>query len=197
MESLFKRNNVKLIIGSLALFTILMGMFFCLFSTVEAAETPSIVFPKIDITLEEGKGETKKGEAVIPEDVGIMLPFQILFAISILSLAPYLLIMMTSFIRVAIVLSFIKSAMGTQQVPPTQVLMGLAIFVTFFVMAPVASQINEEALNPFIKGDLDSQEFVVTALKPIREFMFKQVREKDLMLFSEIISGKRKTKNKR
>lgn len=193
-----KNEKIKILSGSILLCSLFLALFLFLFSgtKVVAADVPSIVFPKIDINLEEGKGETKKGEAVIPEDVGVMLPFQILFAISILSLAPYLLIMMTSFIRVAIVLSFIKSALGTQQVPPTQVLMGLAIFVTFFVMAPVASQINEEALDPFVKGDIKSEEFVTKALGPLRDFMFKQVREQDLMLFLKLSEAKERPKTR-
>ncbi|MEQ8222493.1 MAG: flagellar type III secretion system pore protein FliP [Candidatus Eremiobacterota bacterium] len=153
-------------------------------------------FPKIDVNINGGKGgEEKRGEAVIPEDTGVALPFQILAALSILTLAPYLLIMMTSFIRVAIVLSFIRSALGTQQVPPTQVLMGLAIFLTFFIMAPVGNKVNTEALQPFMKGEMQTAEFVNTALEPIRDFMFRQVREKDLVLFIKLAQMKKpKTK---
>ncbi len=153
-------------------------------------------FPKIDVNINGGKGgEEKRGEAVIPKDTGVALPFQILAALSILTLAPYLLIMMTSFIRVAIVLSFIRSALGTQQVPPTQVLMGLAIFLTFFIMAPVANKVNNEALQPFMKGDIQTAEFVDKALGPIKDFMFRQVREKDLVLFIKLAQMKKpKTK---
>lgn len=153
-------------------------------------------FPKIDVNINGGKGgEEKRGEAVIPKDTGVALPFQILAALSILTLAPYLLIMMTSFIRVAIVLSFIRSALGTQQVPPTQVLMGLAIFLTFFIMAPVANKVNNEALQPFMKGDMQTAEFVDKALGPIKDFMFRQVREKDLVLFIKLAQMKKpKTK---
>ncbi len=153
-------------------------------------------FPKIDVNINGGKGgEEKRGEAVIPEDTGVALPFQILAALSILTLAPYLLIMMTSFIRVAIVLSFIRSALGTQQVPPTQVLMGLAIFLTFFIMAPVGNKVNTEALQPFMKGEMQTAEFVNKALEPIRDFMFRQVREKDLVLFIKLAQMKKpKTK---
>ncbi len=183
-----KTGKTRVFLGFIVIFTILLPSFLFLLSEpqAKAADAPSIVFPKIDITVKDGEGETKKGDAVIPEDVGVMLPFQILFALSTLSLAPYLLIMMTSFVRIAIVLSFIKSALGTQQVPPTQVLMGLAIFITFFVMAPIASRVNEDALNPFIKGEIKTDEFVEKGLKPIRDFMFDQVREKDLKLFLKL-----------
>lgn len=154
-------------------------------------------FPKIEVNVNGGKGgEEKRGEAVIPEDTGVALPFQILAALSILTLAPYLLIMMTSFIRVAIVLSFIRSALGTQQVPPTQVLMGLAIFLTFFIMAPVGNKVNSEALQPFMEGKMQTAEFVNKALGPIRDFMFRQVREKDLVLFIKLAQMKKpKTKD--
>ncbi len=183
-----KKGKTRVFLWFIVIFTILLPSFLFLLSAphARAADAPSIVFPKIDITVKDGEGETKKGDAVIPEDVGVMLPFQILFALSTLSLAPYLLIMMTSFVRVAIVLSFIKSALGTQQVPPTQVLMGLAIFITFFVMAPVASRVNEDALNPFVKGEIQTNEFIEKGLKPIRDFMFDQVREKDLKLFLKL-----------
>jgi flagellar biosynthetic protein FliP len=153
-------------------------------------------FPKIDVNINGGKGgEEKRGEAIIPKDTGVALPFQILAALSVLTLAPYLLIMMTSFIRVAIVLSFIRSALGTQQVPPTQVLMGLAIFLTFFIMAPVGNKVNSEALQPFMEGKMQSAEFLDKALVPIKDFMFRQVREKDLVLFIKLAQMKKpKTK---
>ena len=194
-----KGRKVKSFLGFLVIVAILLPSIIFLMSSPpahakERNDVPNIVFPKIDINLSDGNGdgggEKKIGDAVIPEDVGVMLPFQILFGLSILSLAPYLLIMMTSFVRVAIVLSFIKSALGTQQVPPTQVLMGLAIFITFFIMAPVASRINEDALNPFMNKEIKTQEFVTRALKPIRDFMFKQVREKDLRLFLKLSDAK-------
>jgi len=154
-------------------------------------------FPKIDVNINGGKGgEEKRGEAIIPKDTGVALPFQILAGLSILTLAPYLLIMMTSFIRVAIVLSFIRSALGTQQVPPTQVLMGLAIFLTFFIMAPVGNKVNTEALQPFMDGKIQTEEFVNKALGPVRDFMFRQVREKDLVLFIKLAQMKKpKTKD--
>jgi len=149
----------------------------------------------VNITPGES-GETKRGEAIIPKDVGVMLPFQILIGLSLLSLAPYLIIMTTSFIRVVIVLSFIRSALGTQQVPPTQVLMGLALFLTFFIMSPVGSKMNQEAIQPFADGKIQTEEFVNKALGPVRDFMFRQVREKDLMLFLKLSNVKQKPKTK-
>lgn len=106
-----------------------------------------------------------------------------IFAMTILSLAPYLLIMCTSFIRVTIVLSFTKTALGTQQVPPTQVLMGLALFITFYIMAPIGEQIRKEALTPLYKNEISMDQAITKALVPLRSFLLRQTRDKDLLLF--------------
>jgi len=98
-------------------------------------------------------------------------------------LAPSILIMMTSFTRIIIVLSFTRNALGTQQMPPNQVLIGLALFLTFFLMSPIGAKINENAIEPYLSGQMDQEQFLEEAMKPIREFMFKQTREKDLELF--------------
>lgn len=108
---------------------------------------------------------------------------QLLFLLTILTLAPSILIMMTSFTRIIIVLSFIRNALGLQQTPPTQVLIGLALFLTFFIMAPIGTQINNEALQPFLKEEINQELAFEKAMMPIREFMFKQTRHKDLSLF--------------
>ncbi len=119
-----------------------------------------------------------------PQDVALSL--QILFLLTILSLAPSLIIMLTCFTRIVIVLSLTRSALGTQQMPPTQVLVGVALFLTFFVMAPVAKEINEQALQPYLNQEFDHIEAFKKAEKPIREFMFKQTRVKDIALFINI-----------
>jgi flagellar biosynthesis protein FliP len=116
-----------------------------------------------------------------PKDVALSL--QILFLLTILSLAPSIIIMMTSFTRIIIVLSLTRNALGTQQMPPSQVLVGIALFLTFFIMAPVIKQVNDNALQPYMKQDIDHIEALKRAEKPLRDFMFKQVREKDLELF--------------
>ncbi|KYO64573.1 flagellar type III secretion system pore protein FliP [Thermovenabulum gondwanense] len=108
---------------------------------------------------------------------------QILIALTVLSLAPSILIMMTSFIRIIIVLSFVRNGMGMQQVPPNQVLIGLALFITFFIMAPVFSDINKNAVMPYLNQQISTEEAFKRAEKPLRDFMFKQTREKDLALF--------------
>jgi len=111
---------------------------------------------------------------------------QILILLTVLSLAPAIFIMMTSFTRIIVVLSFMRQAFGTQQSPPNQVLIGLALFLTFLVMAPVWQQVNSEALQPFLEEDISQSEAIDRATEPVRNFMLKQVREKDLALFVKI-----------
>jgi len=108
---------------------------------------------------------------------------QILLLITILSLAPAILILMTAFTRIVIVLSIIRSAIGTPQIPPNQVVVGLALVLTLFVMAPVWGTINHDALQPYLQGQLDQQTALDKAIQPLRDFMFRQTREKDLALF--------------
>jgi len=111
---------------------------------------------------------------------------QILFLLTVLSLAPAILLMTTAFIRVVIVLSFVRQAMGTQQMPPNQVIIGLALFLTFFIMSPVFQQVNDSALQPYLKNQIGQEEAMELAVKPVREFMFVQVKEKDLALLMDI-----------
>jgi len=140
---------------------------------------PEIPLPKISVNIDPSKG---------PQDFALSL--QILFLLTILTLAPFILIMMTSFTRIIIVLSFIRNALGTQQIPPNQVLIGLALFLTLFTMAPVGIKINNDALQPYLKGEITQQVALNKAMKPIREFMLKQTREKDLALFVNIAQAK-------
>lgn len=108
---------------------------------------------------------------------------QILFLLTVLTLAPAILILMTSFTRVIVVLSFLRSALAIQQMPPNQVLIALALFLTFFIMAPTWQQINNEALQPYLAGEMTQEQALENAMEPLRTFMFKQTREKDLALF--------------
>ena len=128
--------------------------------------------PKITVGIDKASG---------PTDVAITL--QIIFFLTILALAPSLLIMMTSFTRIIVVFSFLRHALGTQQMPPNQLLVGLALFLTFFVMSPVWTQINHDALQPYLKGELAQQEAFDKGIQPIRAFMLRQTNEKDLGLF--------------
>ncbi len=116
----------------------------------------------------------------------VVSSLQILFLLTIISLAPSLLIMMTSFTRIVIVLHFVRSALGTQQTPPNQILIGLALFITLFIMAPQLKEINEEALKPYSAGEITQQEAIDNGLAPLRGFMFDQVNDKDLALFIDL-----------
>ncbi len=115
----------------------------------------------------------------------------IVFLITIISLAPAILVMTTSFTRVIVVLGFLRQAMATQQTPPNQVLIGLALFLTFFIMMPTYQQVNEDALQPYVNEEIGGQEALARALVPIREFMFRQTRAEDLRLFLIISGGER------
>jgi len=108
---------------------------------------------------------------------------QILALITILSVAPSIIMMVTGFTRIMIVLSFLRSGLGGQQTPPNQIIIGIAIFLTFFVMAPTWQQINDNALTPYTQGKISQQVAIDRAQVPLRGFMFRQTREKDLSLF--------------
>ena len=144
---------------------------------------PTIPFPKIGIDL---------GTASKPEDVSVTL--QILLLLTVLSLAPSILIMTTCYLRLIISFHFLKSALGTQQMPPGQLLAGIALFITFFIMAPTWNKVNTVALKPLMNGDISMEEAYDKGIEPIREFMFKQVRDEDLSLFVGLANLKRPDK---
>lgn len=116
-----------------------------------------------------------------PESVATSV--KLLLLLTVLSLAPSILILMTSFTRIIIVLSFVRTALGTQQMPPNQVLVGLALFLTFFIMAPTFHEINEEALQPLFAEEISLDEAYEQASAPMKEFMASHTRQKDLALF--------------
>ncbi|HTX58315.1 MAG TPA: flagellar type III secretion system pore protein FliP [Verrucomicrobiae bacterium] len=136
---------------------------------------PTVPLPSINLGI---------GQAHSPKDVVGAL--QILLLLTVLAIAPTLLVMTTSFTRIIVVLSFVRTAMGTQQSPPNQVLMGLALLLTFFVMAPVIKDVNENAVQPYLKGQITQPVALDRASAPMRAFMFRQTREKDLQLFYSI-----------
>jgi len=117
---------------------------------------------------------------------GPSVAIQIVLLLTVLSLAPALFVMVTSFTRIVIVLAFLRQALGTQQVPPNQVLVGLAMFLTFFIMSPVWDSIHANALEPYLAQKISQEEALSQAAKPLRQFMLKQTREKDLALFMRI-----------
>lgn len=128
--------------------------------------------PNIDIQIGNGS-ETGPNTSAI----------SLLLMITVLSIAPAILVLMTSFTRIVIVLGFVRTSLGTQQMPPNQVLIGLALFLTFFIMAPTLTQVNEAALQPYMKGELTQTEALNAAAQPMKKFMASNTREKDLLLF--------------
>lgn len=116
-----------------------------------------------------------------PHDVGTTI--QLLIVLTVLTLAPSILILMTCFTRIIIVLSFVRTSLATQQMPPNQVLIGLALFLTFFIMAPTFQNVNKNALQPYMKGKVTQSQALDKAEAPFKEFMAKETRAKDLQLF--------------
>ncbi|MFZ5861430.1 MAG: flagellar type III secretion system pore protein FliP [Nitrospirota bacterium] len=128
------------------------------------------------VTIDLGSGDPGQMTTVL----------QIVALLTVLSVAPAILIMMTSFIRVVVVLAFLRQALGTLQTPPNQVLIGLALFLTFFIMSPVWQRVNADALQPYLAKQVPQAQALERAMAPVREFMLRQVREKDLALFVDI-----------
>ncbi|WP_151735118.1 flagellar type III secretion system pore protein FliP [Paenibacillus tengchongensis] len=155
--------NKKLILSFLLL--TVFGLFL-LHHPVHADPIPNI---SIDIGGEGEGGETSS--------------ISILLLVTVLSVAPAFLVLMTSFTRIVIVLGFVRTSLGTQQMPPNQVLVGLALFMTLFVMSPTLSEVNETALQPYLRGEMNQTEALNQAADPMKEFMFKQTSTKDLLLF--------------
>jgi flagellar biosynthetic protein FliP len=116
---------------------------------------------------------------------------QLLVLITVLSLVPSILALATSFTRIVIVLSLLRNAIGTPQIPPNQVMIGLSLLLTFFIMAPVYAQVDQQALKPYLNNEIDQKTAFERAAAPLREFMFKQTREKDLALFIEMSQEER------
>jgi flagellar biosynthetic protein FliP len=149
-------------------------------ATTTLGQDKVLPMPKLSVEL---------GKSSKPEDVSVTL--QILFLMTILSLAPAILIMTTAFTRIVVVLHFLRQAMGTQQIPPAQVLIGLAMFLTFFVMAPTWTRVNNEALQPYMQQKMTLQQAYDKGIVPMREFMMRQTREEDLALFVKMTNAEK------
>lgn len=120
------------------------------------------------------------------EEDDYALPIQLLLLITVLSLAPAIIILMTSFTRLIVVFGILRTALGMQQSPPTQVIIGLALFLTVFIMYPVIDTINNDALKPYLAGEMTQSVAMDRASEPVKEFMLAQTREKDLMMFMDM-----------
>jgi len=128
--------------------------------------------PKISIGIEESQD---------PNDLSVTL--QIVLLLTVLTLAPSIVMMLTSFTRIVVVLSFVRQAMGTSQMPPAQLIVGLSLILTIFIMAPIVSEVHKEAIKPYLDGELSQDSTYAKAVTPIKDFMLKQTREKDVALF--------------
>jgi flagellar biosynthesis protein FliP len=140
--------------------------------TVVLAAPQTFPIPRIQIGVNSAQTPTEVAQSL-----------QILLLLTVITLVPAILIMMTSFIRIIIVLSFTRTAIGTNQMPPNQVMVGLALFLTIFIMWPTWSKVNDLALQPYLQGKLTQETAFTKAMEPIRQFMYKQTRTKDLKLF--------------
>lgn len=120
------------------------------------------------------------------DEGGLSGSIRILLVLTVISLAPSILIMLTSFTRIIIVLHFVRAAVGTQTVPTNQILIGLALFLTLFIMSPIFGQINENALKPLDAGEITQEEAFTAGMEPLREFMFEQTQTKDINMFCDI-----------
>lgn len=164
-----KTARLLLTIELLFLFSVLA------FPSISFADTIELPGMQLSITDGTDAGGEKTATA-----------FKLLLALTLLSLAPSLMIMMTSFTRIIIVLSMLRHAFGMQQTPPNTVLVGLALMLTIFTMMPVFKDINNNALQPYFENKIESKQALETGMKPLREFMIKQTREQDLAVVLEI-----------
>ncbi|NOY84584.1 Flagellar biosynthesis protein FliP [hydrothermal vent metagenome] len=174
-HALVEKRRVSWRLFILVLSALIATLFlFFLLPHVSLAQTPATEAPSVTVSL--GAGSSERFSVAI----------QILILLTVLSLAPAIFIMMSSFTRIIVVLSFMRQAFGTQQSPPNQVLIGLALFLTFLVMAPVWQQVNTEALQPYLDEKISQEDALDLAMSPVRNFMLRQVREKDLSLFVKL-----------
>lgn len=129
------------------------------------------------------------GTADNPEQVASTL--QVIAVLTLATIAPGILLMTTSFVRIVVIIGFLRNALATQNVPPNQVIISLAMFITFYIMAPYWSQANDNGLQPYLAGQITQEEAITNVLEPMREFMFRQTREADLALFVNLADAER------
>lgn len=166
-----KTNKKKVIFMLMVILGIVM------YSTTNAyATTNTGSIPSLNISIGDGSGSPQEYVSNI----------KLLIFFTILSLLPSIVIMLTSFTRIIVVFSFLKSAMGVQQAIPNQILVGLALFLTLFIMTPVYNQMNTNGIKPYLENQITQEEAMTEASKPLKDFMLKQTRRKDLELFVEV-----------
>ncbi len=166
MRVIFKQLSRCLVI-------LVLIMMVCPSAAMAAGNDGSLPLFRIDVDQNQSPGK-----------VGVVM--QIFLLLTVLSLAPSLLVMLTSFTRIAIVLSLLRQAIGSNQIPPSQIIIGLSLFLTFFIMTPVWQNVHQEAIKPYLANEIDSKQALEKAMRPVRKFMIKQTREKDLSMMVQV-----------
>ncbi len=151
---------------------VLLGLFLLSNTSFAQANNPTVPLPKIGIDI---------GTSDNPKDLSVTL--QLVLLLTILTLAPSILIMTTSYLRIIIVFHFVRNALGTTQMPPSQLLAGIAMFVTFFIMAPTWGEINDTAIKPYMEEKIGIDTAYTLAIEPIRTFMYRNTKQQDIELF--------------
>jgi flagellar biosynthetic protein FliP len=159
----------------LFLITSLLVFLFINDSDILAQQSQTLPLPNLGVSV---------GTSDNPDDLAVTL--QLLLLLTILSLAPSIMIMTTSYLRIIIVFHFLKTALGTQQMPPNQLLAGVALFITFFIMTPTWNEFNEKALKPYLDKEISIEEAYDKGIEPVREFMLKNTRPEELKFFLEL-----------
>lgn len=193
MKKMKKNREMKKAVIRLLTFLCIAINVFCFEETIVA----NAVADSTKAIRETEVADEHKSDLSKAEDLGLTLTYnggegqfsstiEILLVLTLISIAPSLLIMLTSFTRIIIVLHFTRAALNTQTAPPNQVLIGLAVFLTIFIMSPVFNEINEKAVKPFNNGEITQEEAFEVGMEPIREFMYGQTKRKDVQLFMDI-----------
>lgn len=156
------------------LFLVMIGIVL-LSSSFVFADQVNLDLPNVDINISEPESATEYIDSL-----------KILILLTVLTLVPSIIILMTSFTRIVVVLSLLRNALATQQIPPNQILVGLALFLTLFIMAPIYTEIIDDAVNPYLAEQITQEEAIEIGIVPIKTFMMKQTRQKDLLLFEDI-----------
>lgn len=178
MNALFRNNTVTGRSLRLGVGGILIAVLFMAFVAPAWAEPFPI--PTVNLNV---SGAAKSDQASVI--------LQLLFILTVLSLAPAILVMLTSFTRIVVVFSLLRHALGTQSLPPNQIIVGLSLFLTFFVMAPVFEKVNTQAIQPYLAKQISAEQAFDAATPPLKAFMLKQTKDKDLALFINIAKEKR------
>ena len=178
-----RKKILSIIIKIVMVIVVLLCVSFCTPSSVSATELE-------DATLEVADDDDDDDDLTIGISAGdgsdMASVLQILLVLTVIALAPSILIMLTSFTRIIIVMHFTRSALGTQSAPPNQILVGLSLFLTFFIMAPTFTEVYNDAIKPLSQNEISTEEALDIGLEPIREFMFEQTNTQDIKMFLEI-----------